>query len=70
VRQAVEHLPLERLLADSGYDSENNHQLCHEELGIRSTVTAVNDRYYKGGPLPQSGEKTLSQTQVSPAMAD
>jgi len=51
VRQAVEHLPLERLLADSGYDSENNHQLCHEELGIRSTVIAVNDRYYKGGSL-------------------
>lgn len=51
MRQAVEHLPLERLLADSGYGSENNHQLCHEELGIRSTVTAVNDRYYKGGLL-------------------
>lgn len=51
VTEAVEHLPIYRLIADSGYDSENNHQLCREKLGIRSTVIAVNERYYKGGPL-------------------
>ena len=51
IRQAIEHIPIEQLLADSGYDSENNHRYCREELGIPSTVIAINDRYYKGGPL-------------------
>ena len=51
VRQAVDHIPIYRLLADSGYDSEKNHHYCRNELGIASTVIAVNDRYYKGGPL-------------------
>jgi hypothetical protein len=49
--QAVEQIPIYRLLADCGYDSEKNHQYCREELGIASTVIAINDRYYKGGPL-------------------
>ena len=49
--QATEHVHIHRLLADSGYDSEKNHRYCREELGIGSTVIAVNDRYYKGGPL-------------------
>lgn len=51
VRQAVENLPIYRLLGDSGYDSDPNHQLCREKLGISSTVIAINNRYYKGGPL-------------------
>ena len=51
VCQAVEHISIEQLLADSGYDSENNHRYCREELGIPSTIIAINDRYYKGGPL-------------------
>ena len=51
VRQAVEHIAIEQLLADSGYDSESNHRYCREELGIRSTVIAINNRYHKGGLL-------------------
>lgn len=34
VTEAVEHLPIYRLIADSGYDSENNHWLCREKLGV------------------------------------
>lgn len=51
VHQATEWVSIHRLLADCGYDSENNHRYCREILGIPSTVIAVNDRYYKGGPL-------------------
>ena len=51
VHQATEWISIHRLLADSGYDSENNHRYCRDILGIASTVIAVNDRYYKGGPL-------------------
>ena len=46
VRQAVSHLPLAALLADSGYDAERHHVLCRHELGIPLTVIALN---YRGG---------------------
>jgi len=49
VEQAIENLPIERLLADAGYDSEANHTLCREEFGIRSTVIPVNNRRRKAG---------------------
>ena len=49
VEQAIENLPIKRLLADAGYDSEPNHKLCREELGIRSTVIPVNNRRRKSG---------------------
>ena len=51
VGQAVKHLSIFRLLADAGYDTEANHKLCREQLGIRSTVIAVNDRHLKTGKL-------------------
>ena len=41
---AVENLPIRRLLADAGFDAEANHRICREELGIRSTVIPVNVR--------------------------
>jgi transposase len=44
VRRAVGHTPIDTLLADAGYDSEANHATCREELGIRSTVIALNWR--------------------------
>jgi hypothetical protein len=44
-RQAARHLkPIDRLLADAGYDGEHNHALARERLGIRSTVIALNRR--------------------------
>jgi len=47
VAQAVSHVSIDTLLADSGYDAEYNHQLCRDEFGIRSTVIQVNDRNLK-----------------------
>jgi len=44
VRQAAEHLEIDRLLADMGYDAEHVHELCRDELGIRSTVIPINVR--------------------------
>lgn len=44
VRQAVRHTPIDTLLADAGYDSEANHATCREDLGVRSTVIALNWR--------------------------
>lgn len=38
VRQAVANQPIRRLLGDKGYDAEHNHELCRDQLGIRSTV--------------------------------
>jgi transposase len=38
VTQAVANHPIRRLLGDKGYDAEHNHELCRDELGIRSTV--------------------------------
>jgi hypothetical protein len=50
VRQAVNHLPIDRLLGDAGYDGEHNHRLAREELGIRSTVIALNKRRSRKWP--------------------
>jgi hypothetical protein len=47
VTQAFRNIPIDTLLADSGYDAEYNHQLCRDEFGIRSTVIPVNDRNLK-----------------------
>jgi hypothetical protein len=44
LRQASRRLRLDRLLADSGYDSEEHHRLGRQEHGIRSTVIALNPR--------------------------
>ena len=38
------NLDADRLLADAGYDSEPNHRLARQGLGIRSTVIALNRR--------------------------
>jgi hypothetical protein len=48
-RQAVEHVPIDCLLADGGYDAESNHEICHNELAIRTTIIPVNDRNRKDG---------------------
>jgi hypothetical protein len=44
VRQAVRHTPIDTLLADAGYDSESNHAICREQLGVRQTLIALNWR--------------------------
>ncbi|MFQ6047988.1 MAG: transposase [Phycisphaerae bacterium] len=50
VRQACRHLSIDRLLGDAGYDGEHNHRLAREELGVRSTLIAVNKRTTRKWP--------------------
>ncbi len=44
LRQAAELIDWDQILADAAYDSEWNHQLSRDVLGIRSTVIALNSR--------------------------
>lgn len=41
LRQAAGHQSIDEVLGDKGYDAEHNHQLCREQLGIRSSIIAV-----------------------------
>jgi hypothetical protein len=42
--QSARRVPWDRLLGDAAFDSEENHRLCREDLGIRSTVFPLNRR--------------------------
>jgi hypothetical protein len=53
VRQAAKQTRWDRLLGDRAYDAEHNHQLCREELSIRSTVIPLNPRR-RGRKWPQT----------------
>jgi hypothetical protein len=44
LRQALGHTRFHRLLADAGYDSEKNHRVCREELGVESVIR-INRRW-------------------------
>ena len=44
VRQALRAGPLDALLADAAYDSEDNHRTPREVRGVRATVIALNWR--------------------------
>ena len=44
VRQAAALVALDTALADAGYDAEQNHRVCREELGLRRSVIALNPR--------------------------
>jgi hypothetical protein len=44
LRQACRHVAFDRILGDAGYDGEHNHALCRDELGMRSTLFALNRR--------------------------
>ena len=48
MREAAKRTPIERVLADSGYDSEAHHRLCHEELAISEVLIALAPRNSKG----------------------
>jgi len=41
---AVRRVRLDRVFADAGYDSERNHRIAREELGIRGSVIKLNTR--------------------------
>ena len=44
MRKAALAVHWDRVLGDAGFDSEANHRLCREQLGIRSTVIPINKR--------------------------
>ena len=44
VTQAAQHISIDRLFGDAGYDAEAHHRLAREQLGIRSTIIPVNRR--------------------------
>ena len=44
MRQASLGVTWDRVLADAAFDSEENHRLCRESLGARSTVIPINRR--------------------------
>jgi hypothetical protein len=44
MRQASLVVTWDRVLADAAFDSEENHRLCREDLGVRSTAIPLNRR--------------------------
>ena len=50
VTQGSKELQWDRILADAGYDSEDNHRVLRNTLGVRSTVIPVNMRGHRRWP--------------------
>ena len=48
--QALTRMPLAVVLADAGYDSEANHQMARQVLGVRSLIPATAGRPGANGP--------------------
>ena len=59
VTEAIKNVPIDTLLADSGYDAEYNHRLCREIFGIRSSVIQVNDRGLKYGQVSGTNRRRM-----------
>jgi hypothetical protein len=64
--QAAWQLDIDRLLADGGYDSEANHRVAREALGVRSTVINLNRRGKGAGRTraPRKWAKTHYRRQM------
>ena len=50
IRQSTRHAQWDRIIADTAYDAEHNHQLCRDQLAIRSTVIPLNPRRQRDWP--------------------
>ena len=57
LRDAAGRMSLEHVLADAGYDSEPNHCVAREELGIRSVMPTRNS----GGPGGHNGKRAAGR---------
>ena len=66
VRSAVKRVPIDTLLADAGYDAEANHATCRRELGIRSTVIALNWRGSRKWPRATYRRQMVRRFQKKP----
>ncbi|MCI0754869.1 transposase [Teichococcus vastitatis] len=59
LRQAAAIMALDTVLADAGYDTEHNHCLCQDELGIKRSIIALNRRN-TGRRWPKTPHRQLS----------
>lgn len=59
IREAVEIVSINTLLADSGFDAETNHTLCRQELQIPVTVIALNLRGSQRGVITGNYRKQM-----------
>lgn len=60
VKSAVDIIPIQLLLADSGFDDEKNHVLCREQLQIKSVI-ALNRRGSQRGVVTGKYRKQLDR---------
>jgi hypothetical protein len=66
VRAAVRSTPIDTLLADAGYDSEDNHAACRGRLGVRSTVIALNWRGSRRWPKAKYRRQMVERFRKKP----
>jgi transposase len=66
VRQAVKRTRIDTMLADSAFDSEANHAICRQELGIRSTVIALNWRGSRKWPRTKYRRQMVKRFRKKP----
>jgi len=66
-RQAVGRVAVDTLLADAAYDSEANHAAPREELGVRSTVVALNWRGSRRWPRTKYRRQMVRRFRRKPA---
>lgn len=70
LRRATRHLAIDRLLADGGFDSEDNHRVAREDCRVRSTVINLNRRGKRAGsrrpsrPSPRKWARTRYRRQM------
>ncbi|MBN9517288.1 transposase [bacterium] len=66
VRAAVARAPVDTVLADAGYDAEENHATCRGELGARATVIALNWRGSRKWPRAKYRRQTVRRFRKTP----
>ena len=66
-REATGRVAIDTLLADAGYDSEANHATARGELGVRSTVVALNWRGSRKWPKTKYRRQMVRRFRKKPA---
>jgi transposase len=66
VRQATKGVAIDTLLGDAGYDSEANHATPRQELGVRSTLIALNWRGSRKWPQTKYRRQMVRRFQKKP----
>lgn len=66
LRQAAARVPIDTALADAGFDSEANHATPRHELGVRSTVIALNRRGTRKWPPTKYRRQMLRRFRKKP----